>query len=497
MSLDFSLLVLLADELNHELSYARVLKIQQPERDLILLQLRKNKEALSADRNVRLLIRIAGGSSRVHLTEREFENPKEPPMFCMLLRKHLNDAIVQDIQLLGEDRILQIHFSTRNDLGDPKEKYLIVELTGRTANVILCDQDRIILDCLHRIPISEKAHRALLPGLFYEGPERPENSKQGNSNDLCFDSETWGSCSRYLDLLFRDKEQKELQNRHAQNLLKPVRRLRDRQEKKLGLQRSELEQTSAMEQVRQRAELLTANLYRVKKGDGTLTCENYFEKDGSAVTIQIDPLKTPQQNAAKLYKDYRKMKGAKEHLSVLIQEGELRLDYLNSVLDELDRAESEEDLHEIEQELVLAGILKESSRNGKRKKSQDLESFLVFETKEGLPVLVGKNNIQNDILTFRTARRTDYWFHAKNLHGSHVVLQCEGREPSEDSVYYAACLAARFSEAHASGKTAVDYTMVRNVKKPSGAMPGRVIYQNYRTVIADPTDDSFFKDSRG
>ena len=289
MSLDFSFLVLLADELNQELSFAKVVKIQQPEKDLILIQLRKGKDSSSSNRNAKLLIRVAGGSSRVHLTEREFENPKEPPMFCMLLRKYLNDAVIQDIMILGQDRILQIHFSSRNDLGDSRDRYLITELTGRTANVILCDQNRMILDCMHRIPISDKGRRALLPGLFYELPAKPENRIQCNEDAFCFDPETWKSCSRYLDLLFREKEQKELRKRHAQSLIKPVRRLRDRQEKKLGLQRSELENTLSMEQTRQKAELLTANLYRIKKGDRMITCENYFENDGSEISIPLDP----------------------------------------------------------------------------------------------------------------------------------------------------------------------------------------------------------------
>ena len=489
MSLDYSLLMLLAEELDLELSHAKVLKVQQPEKDLILISLRKSAETSVSDRNAKLLLRIAGGSSRVHLTEREFDNPKEPPMFCMLLRKHLNDAVIRSVRLLGEDRILQIHFSGRNDFGDPKEKYLIAELTGRTANLILCDQDKVILDCLHRLPLTDTCHRALLPGLYYELPAKPEKTKQKDPASAGFDPKTWGSCSRYLDLLFREKEQRELQIRHAQNLLKPVRRLRDRQEKKLGLQRSELENTSSMELIRQKAELLTANLYRVKKGDLCLTCENYFEDDGHEVTIALDPSKTPQQNASKLFREYRKMKGAKEHLSLLIQDGELRLDYLNSVLDEIERAENERDLHEIEQELVLAGILKANAKDKKRKTTLTSGAFLKFKTDEGLSVFVGKNNIQNDLLTFQIARRTDYWFHAKNLHGSHVILQCEGIEPTEDSIYYAACLAAKFSEGHSSGKTPVDYTMVRNVKKPSGAMPGRVIYQSYKTVFADPTEE--------
>ena len=193
-------------------------------------------------------------------------------------------------------------------------------------------------------------------------------------------------------------------------------------------------------------------------------------------------MKTPQENLKNRFRAYRKLKGAREHLSLLIADGARQLDYLNSVLDELNRAETQQDLEEIRQELEGTGILK-ASRDRKKTKMQRPSAPFRFESPDGFEILVGRNNKMNDDLTTREARRTDYWLHVKDLHGSHVILRCEGRDPTDTALKAAAELAARFSQA--SGKCAVDYTMVRNVKKPSGAMPGRVVYQNYRTMIVD------------
>jgi predicted ribosome quality control (RQC) complex YloA/Tae2 family protein len=290
-------------------------------------------------------------------------------------------------------------------------------------------------------------------------------------------------------------EREELRRRRSQELVRSVRRIRDRQQRKLAAQREELRRSENMEEVRRRAELMQANLYRVKRGDRLLRCENYYEPDCPPAEIPLDPLKTPQQNLAAAFKEYRKLKGAREHLTALTAEGEKLLDYLNSVLEELDRAENEPDLSEIRLELEKAGILLSHrgrsdvsrKKSGKARKSEPRHTGqpLSFETPDGLEVLVGRTNIQNDILTGEVARRTDYWFHVKELHGSHVILRCEGRAPSEAALECAAKLAARYSQAAGSGKVAVDYCMVRDVKKPSGALPGRVIYSNYHTLVVE------------
>ena len=483
MSLDASVIADLTEELSAELTDGRVDKIQQPEKDLLILTVR------SAGENKKLLIRAAGPNARVHLTERNYENPKEAPMFCMLLRKYMTGTRIRDVSQPNADRLIVFSLEGRNELGDSVCLQFVTELMGRAANVILVDTEGRILDCLRRIPLSEHGTRALLPGLRYELPERPESFMRSNAESEHrpeTPAAAGQSVSAWLDERFGETEQRELQRRRAQELVKSVRRARDRQQRKLAAQTEELRRTEKLEETRRLAELLQANLYRVRRGDRILECENYYEDGAPLVRIPLDPTKTPQQNLTKYFREYRKLKGAKEHLNVLLTDGEKQLDYLNSVLEELDRAETGSDLEEIRAELESTGWLKASSQK-RRRKSASLKPSepLRFRTSDGLEILVGRNNAQNDELTTSIARRTDYWFHVKMLHGSHVILRCEGEEPSEDALCTAAEYAAYYSQARESGKIAVDYTMARNVKKPSGALPGKVIYQNYQTMIVD------------
>lgn len=474
MALTAEILSRLREELEEKLVGGRVEKIQQPERDLLLLTIR------TEGCNRRLLIRAAGQNARIHLTEMIYENPREAPMFCMLLRKHLGGARVLSVEQPEGDRILFFRLESRNELGDAAEMTLVVEMLGRAVNVILLDRDSRILDCLHRVSPSELGGRGLLPGLRYELPERPPAAQKRPVDPESAE----GSVSEWLDAKYGKLEKEELQRRRAQELVKSVRRTRDRQQRKLAAQREELRQSEKMEEIRRQAELLQANLYRVRRGDRILECEDYYQDDVPQIRIALDPQKTPQQNLAQRFKEYRKAKGAREHLTVLIEDGEKQLDYLNSVLEELARTETEKDLEEIRVELLSTGYLKHSrQKKAGRTKMPKASEPLRFESPDGLEILVGRNNVQNDELTTRLARRTDYWLHVKDAHGSHVILRCEGGEPSEDAIRFAAELAARFSQAKDSGRVAVDYTMVRNVKKPSGALPGMVIYQNYKTIL--------------
>ena len=478
MALDAVTIGRLAEELNDRLRDGKIEKIRQPEKDLLLFGVRRYGET------EKLLLRAGGPNARMHLTDRSYENPANAPMFCMLLRKYLKGARILDIRQVNGDRILVMTLEGRTELGDEIQLQLVTELMGRAANLILVGEDGRILDCLRRIAPGEYGKRALLPGLRYELPEKPV-TEHGPAAEAAPDPGE--SISAILDARYGSQEQRELQRRRAQELTKTVRRMRDRQQRKLAAQTDELRRTENMEQIRQEAELLKANLYRVHRGDRTLVCENYYEPDSPETVLELDPLKSPQQNLENRYKRYRKAKGAKEHLGSLIAEGEKLLDYLNSVLDELDRAESERDLAEIRGELEGVGLLKRDRRDRKKEKGKPQRGgeCLRFESPDGFEILVGRNNAVNDELTTKIARRTDYWLHVKNLHGSHVILRCEGREPTEEALKAAAELAVRYSQARSGGKCAVDYTMVRNVKKASGALPGRVTYQNYRTIIAE------------
>ena len=487
MALDTATVSALTEELSARLTDGRIEKIQQPEKDLLLLTIRAEGE------NRKLLIRAAGPNARVHLTEQSFENPKEAPMFCMLLRKYLTGARIRSVEQPNGDRLIAFRLESRNELGDSAELGLITELMGRAANVVLVGADGRIVDCLRRIPLSEHGTRALLPGLRYELPPIPEGFDQKNpagdekeARALKTPNTECRSISELLDSRYGAMERQELQRRRAQELVKSVRRTRDRQQRKLAAQAEELRRTERLEDIRRQAELLQANLYRVRRGDRVLECENYYEEDLPLVTIPLDPTRTPQENLNTRFREYRKLKGAKEHLTQLITDGEKQLEYLNSVLDELSRAGSTRELDEIRSELETTGWLKaQRSRNPKKRSAAKTMAPMHFESPDGMEILVGRNNLQNDELTTRQARRTDYWFHVQQLHGSHVILCCEGLEPSPESIRAAAELAAYYSQARDSGRTAVDYTMVLNVKKPSGSLPGKVIYRNYRTVIVD------------
>ncbi len=471
MPLNAATISAVRSELSEKLANGKIEKIQQPEHDLLLLTVRAEGE------NRKTLIRAGGPNTRIHLTERSFENPSEAPMFCMLLRKYLTGARIRGILQPGGDRLLIFQIESRNELGDSAQLQLVVELMGRAANVILVESEGRILDCLRRHSPSESGGRALLPGLKYTLPERPQQFREQTEQSESIPE----NISEVLDRRYGQQEETELQRRRSQELVRSVRRIRDRQQRKLALQKEELRRTGEMENVRRQAELLQANLWQVKKGDAFLNCEDYYQEGNPMVRILLDPQKSPQQNLEKRFKEYRKLRGAREHLTALTEDGEKQLDYLNSVLEELERAETAQDLLEIRMELERGNWLK--SQKKKAKKGPAPSAPLRFRSDDGFEILVGRNNAQNDELTTKTARRTDWWLHVKDLHGSHVILRCEGQQPTEQALEQAGRIAAYYSQARDAGRTAVDYTMVKNVKKPSGALPGKVIYRDYQTML--------------
>lgn len=562
MPLDAICISALCAELKPRLEGGRIDKVQQPERDMLLLSLRSKGE------NLRLLIAAGTGNARVHLTEAPFENPAEPPMFCMLMRKHLVGAHIISVNQPELERMMVIELDTRDELGFSQKKQLIVEMIGRSSNVILVGQDGRIIDCMRRADYAGDALRRMLPGMIYRLPPKqdkasfmdlpgetlralaagvekevpadkwllstfaglsplicrelafrcgsdydtlPETiealretiaagdfvpfmlSRDGRPMDFSFmpisqygeaaKGERFESFSALLDGFYSRRDRAEQQRRRSHELTRSVKTVRDRLERKLAGQRQELEKTEGREEVRKRAELVTANIYRMKKGDRCLVCQDYYQEDCPEISIPLDPLKTPQQNAAALFKEYNKLKGAKQHLTVLTAQAEQQLEYLNSVLDELGRAETEKDLSDIRRELTETGYLRRQ-KGGKPEKLRP-QAPLRFVSDDGFEILVGRSNVQNDQLTTKLARRTDYWLHTQKVHGSHVIVRCEGEEPPERTISQAASLAAYYSQAREGGKTAVDYVMVKFVRKPSGALPGKVIYTDYRTVMAE------------
>lgn len=569
MPLDAIFLSALTAELSEKLIGGRIDKVQQPERDMLLLSLRSKGE------NLRLLIAAGSGNARVHFTESAFENPAEPPMFCMLLRKHLVGARITAVTQPAYERMLIIDLEGHDEMGFASHKKLVTEMIGRSSNVILVDGDGRIIDCMRRMDFAGDAMRRLLPGMIYRLPPKQDklplldssreqragmiaaadkskavdkwllDSFSGLSPLICrelahrssgrydtlpelleafIESAKAGDLrpyilyedgrpkdysfmyitqygdavrcegaedfSKLLDSFYSQRDRAEQQRRRSHQLFKTIRTIRDRLERKLAGQTEELKRTEDRDQVRKMAELVTANIYRMKKGDRVLECQDYYDPDGGMIRIPLDPLKTPQQNAAALYKEYNKLKAARVHLTGLIAAGQSQLEYLNSVLEMLSLAETEKDISDIRRELIETGyIRRQGSGKGDRGKAQ---APLRFVTDDGFEVLVGRSNVQNDELTTKTGRRTDYWLHTQKIHGSHVILRCNGIEPSELALRQAAGIAAYYSQGRDGGKTPVDYTMLRFVRKPSGALPGKVIYTDYKTMIAE-ADEALIK----
>lgn len=562
MPLDAVTVSALAKELNERLEGGRIDKVQQPERDMLLLSLRAKGE------NLRLVIAAGTGNARAGITRGSFENPAEPPMFCMLMRKHLVGARILSVTQPEYERMLIFTLDTHDELGVQSEKKLAVELIGRSANAVLIGADGRIIDCMRRMDFAGDALRRMLPGMIYRLPPKQEKpvffaldpeqrraliasadktvpvdkwlmdsfsalsplicrelayrcnndyvnlpdacdalceavaagelapwliSIDGKPKDFSFMAisqygpaaqlERYDSFSEMLDAFYTRRDRAEQQRRRSHDLTKTVRTLRDRQQRKLAAQHEELRRTEGREDIRHQAELVTANIYRLRRGDRSLECEDYYDPACPVVHIELDPLKTPQQNAAALYKEYNKLKAAEQHLTVLTREGERQLDYLNSVLDELERAETDRDLSDIRRELTETGYIR--ARKGGKAERVKPQSPLKFVSDDGLEILAGRSNAQNDELTLKLARRTDYWLHTQRVHGSHVIIRCEGEEPPPRTLEQAAGIAAYYSQARGAGKVQVDYTMVRNVRKPSGALPGKVIYTDHKTMLAE------------
>lgn len=562
MALDTVMLSALAAELRPKLEGARIDKVRQPEREQVLLSIRNKGE------NMRLLINAGAGSGRVALTRQSFENPAEPPMFCMLLRKYLVGARIEKLTQPNWERLLMVDIISHNELGDSVCLKLAIELMGRSSNLVLVGDDGRIIDCLRRMEYGGDVQRRMLPGMIYRLPpaqkkplifdcdraqiesalnssedgkpldKRLLDSFSGLSPLVCrelvhrafydinclpdaleaflesvrageftptlltkdgkpaeysfmqlkqygseYEQQSLNSFSELLDAYYSKRELSERRRRRARELSHSVKTARDRIQRKLVCRLEELERTYGREEIRKNAELLTANMYRVKRGDSSVTVEDYYTDGCPSVEIKLDILKTPQQNAAAMFKEYNKLKTAEIHLTALVAEGEKQLDYLNSVLDELERAETERDLAEIRRELLETGYLKK--QKGAKPDKSKKQGPMRFVSSDGYEILVGRSNSQNDELTTKTARRTDIWLHTKSVHGSHVIISCEGREPPERTIAEAASIAAYYSQGREGGKTAVDYTAVRFVRKPSGSMPGKVVYTDYRTVMAE------------
>ena len=570
MAFDATYLSCVLEELRQRCGDGKVEKIYQPSRDTLIFGLRGRQG------REKLLIAANPTAPRLHLTAASPENPAEPPMFCMFLRKHLLGARLAEITQIPMERWAAFSFDCTDEMGYPIQKKLIAELMGRTCNVYLLGPDGRILDCLRRIGLDESA-RPALPGLHYQYPspiEKKNPRELGREDYLkilsapgadelsqrlmdclgglsplvtreaalfaCGETDArlegrdleavaeklhlffkeqlehpapwyyaapdgamkqfvfcpileYGDCaqgesfSALLDRFYTLRDRRDAMRQKSQALRKTVSNQVSRLRRKMALQEKELTATYDRERLRQLGDILTANIHRIQKGQTSVTCQDFYDENMADVEISLSPMLSPQQNAAKFYKDYTRMKNAQKELTHQLALGKDECQYLESVLEELNRAQSEAELEEIRQELAQGGYVRQET--AKRKIKQGKLPPMRFESTDGFPIYVGRNNRQNDELTFKLARKDDIWCHASKVHGSHVVISCGGKQPPDDTVTQAAQLAAYYSETGSGQNIPVDVTPVRQVKKAGTGKPGMVIYHTYRTAIVNPYPD--------
>lgn len=575
MPLDAICLRAVIQEVAGQVTGARIEKIQQPARDQIVLLLRGSR---------RLLLCAGANQPRLHMTSLLRDNPSQPPMFCMLLRKHLSGGKIVSITQPGMERIAEITVEVLDEMGEPGTCRLILEAMGRCANLILTGTDGRIIDCLRRVDLESSQSRQLLPGLYYHLP--PDQGKldpmqvdeaafmelldrageeaaldqwlldtfagfsplmsreivcracgvtdrrkcqmteqererlgqayalvrdravrqdyaptlllrEGRPGDYSYmpmeqygsamEQKSCGSFSELLDVFYAQREQADRVRQRGQDLRRTASNACDRLRRKLAAQEKEYAATQNRDALRLSGELITANLYRMEKGQTRLLAENYYEEGCPTAEIRLDPLLTPQQNAAKYFKQYNKAKTAEIMLSEQMEKGRRELAYLESVLEEIRQAESEQDFNDIRTELQEQGYLRvnRKAKGGFQRASRPRE----YRSAAGLRILVGRNNRQNDRLTTKDAGKGDWWFHVQKAHGSHVILCTDNETPDEESIRAAALLAAWFSQSREGQNVPVDYTLVKNVKKPAGANPGMVIYSTCRTLYVTPEEE--------
>ena len=565
MPFDAVFLRAVLEELRPTLIGARVEKIQQPARDTVLLLLRGRE---------RLLLCAGASRPRLQMTQASFENPAQPPMFCMLLRKHLCGGRIAALLQPPAERSVTIVFDCTDEMGVACRKQLVLELMGRNSNLILTDGDGRIVDCLRRVDLEMSEARQVLPGLFYREPPRQNKYiaaqlEHGALEALLLGADrrldqwltqtfagispliarelserfcgrtdadmaqldkarladylsealrfaapmeptmlltpdetpadftfrpiiqygearhcrVYPSFSALLDAFYGETERAELMRRKSQTLRKTVTTLHERAVRKLETQRMERTATLDRERLRRMGDIVTANLHRIGAGQTVLHAEDFYDPDGGMIDIPLRPELSAQRNAARYYKEYAKAKHAEQVLTEQIARGEAEENYLASVLEELSRAQNGGDLAQIRAELEAGGYIRRTDRRKERKTPPSRPA--VFTSDDGLPILVGRNHLQNEELTFRMAHKGDQWLHVQKFHGAHVVIRTDAPVPDR-TITQAAQLAALFSEAREGQNVAVDVTSVRCLKRPNGAKPGMVVYERYRTVLVTP-----------
>lgn len=578
MALDGAFLYALSHELKDAIDNARVDKIFQPSKEEIIIVLRFKGGSK------KLLLSANADSPRIHFTDIALENPVSPPMFCMLLRKHLNAGKLVGVTQNGLDRVLCLEFEATNELSDLTRVRLIIEIMGRHSNIIMVNQDNVIIDSIKRIPNEVSSVRMILPGVTYreppqqdklnllttdmdtvmerfEGIHTAEPSKaimlalEGispllareisnratkgqdilkeqlsdfyknrireelvfikelllSSNGFCFsvvadekaklrdftfidiaqygsvaDKSVYPSASELLDVFYADRDRVSRMKQRSHDLLKLLINTTERISKKLAIQHTELEQCQNRDTLKIYGDLINSNLYAMEKGMSKVKLQNFYDPEGAEVLIKLDQRKTPAQNAQHYYAEYRKAATAEEKLKDLMAKSEQELIYIDSVFDAVSRTKGESELLEIRQELAEQGYIRATRQKNKTLKAQPPIRYC---STDGFSILCGRNNKQNDQLTLKHANNHDMWLHTQGIAGSHVIIESEGKEISDNAITQGAMIAAYNSKGRESAQVAVDYTLVRYVKKPNGAKPGMVIFTDYYTAYVTPDSE--------
>lgn len=556
---------------------ARVEKVHQPARDEIVLSLR------TRERGYKVLISASADRARVHLTDVQVENPKVPPMFCMLLRKRLGSGRLLSIRQDGLERVLYLDFSCVNELGDVVQLTLACEIMGRYSNLILINENNRIIDSIKRVDSEMSSKRLVLPGMAYELPPRDERlnflecseneirdalrekngmlpkvllavlegvspilvrewtfyagrgcdlrtetmsddhydrlcfaisrtrsmlidgqchftiavTKEGQLKDFSFlplhqygtlmITREMPSACVLLDNFYAQRDRAARMKQRANDLFKLLVQRSERIGRRISSQTEEIEACKEKDMLRRYADLISSNLYRIKKGDTEAVLEDFYEENCPAVTVSLDPRLTPPQNAQHYYSAYKKACTAEKILAEQIDAGREELLYLDSVLDVLTRAETENDLEQLRLELAEQGYIRANRLKGKAPKTLPPIEYV---SSDGFAISVGRNNKQNDKLTLKSSEKLDVWLHTQNIPGSHVIIHTGGEEVPMNTILEAAQIAAYHSKAQTSAQVPVDYCLVKFVKKPVGAKPGMVIFSNQHTVYVTPPADT-------
>lgn len=565
---DYITLNALSNELDSILKNGKIDKITMPEKDEINVFIRAN------NKNYNLAVSCNASNPRIHLTNVKKISPLSAPSFCMHLRKHLLNGIIQSISTINEDRIIVLDILSHNEMRDPVQYKLIIEMMGRYSNIIVANEKEIITDVLKQVPFDMMTKRTLIPSAKYIVPEQTKLSlsnkeqieaalKQYMGNNLVsfllsivsglasstaeeiifqanvenstsplsdedienilislnrfsniYNSKLYNPCveindnntpSDYYVMKYHKikniiskpslneaieytlslKDEKFRQEEKTKYLTKAYNAFLSKCNKKLEKSKQRFNEAQDKDHYKLIGELIIANIYRIKKGDESITVQNYYSSDLEDIKIKLDETLAPQQNAQVYFKKYTKLKHQEEIALEQIEELEETIEYLKSIEPYISRCKTQQDIKEIHKELEEIGALK--SVKDKKSKKEKESSPITYNVK-GFEVLIGKNNLQNDKISFKIANGGDIWMHVKSFHGSHGIIITKGQEVPNDVLLIACEICAYFSNTGDEKKVEIDYTFRKNVKRHPSKKPGMVLYDTYNSIVVEPIE---------